>query len=134
MIHHGGCHCGAIRIRFESDRPLAPRACQCGFCRRHGARSVSDPDGAATLTFEGEPILYRFGSRSADFLICRRCGAYAGAMAELEGALFVTLTLNLFDDPHPDLQAEPVSYDGESAERKKERRRARWTPLAIVRA
>jgi len=40
---------GANRIAFESDRPLAPRSCQCGFCRRHGARTVSDPDGVVTL-------------------------------------------------------------------------------------
>ena len=130
----GSCHCGAIRLLFETEKPLEPRSCQCGFCRRHGARSVSDPDGAAALTLACQPIRYRFGAHAADYLICPRCGIYMGAMAELDGQFFVTLNLNVFDDAHPELEAEPVSYDGESVEAKVARRRARWTPLTIVRA
>ncbi len=131
MRHEGGCHCGAIRIAFETRKPLAPRACQCSFCRRHDARSVSDLDGAAELSWSERPILYRFASRAADYVICRRCGAFVGAMAEIDGRPLVTLNLNCFDDPHPELAAEPVSYDGESAEQKAERRSARWTPLRL---
>jgi hypothetical protein len=132
MKHEGRCHCGAIRIQFESGKPFAPRACQCGFCRRHGARSVSDPDGAATLTLAAEPLRYRFASGSADYLICPRCGIYVGAMARIEGRDLVTLNLNAFDDPRPELAAAPVSYDGESAATKTERRRERWTPLTLA--
>jgi hypothetical protein len=133
MIHHGACHCGAIRIRFETARPLAPRACQCTFCRRHNARSVSDPDGEAVLSWSEEPILYRFESRAADYAICRRCGIYVGAMAEIEGRPLITLNLNAFDDPRPELAAEPVSYDGEGAEQKAGRRSERWTPVRLAR-
>ena len=131
MRLEGACHCGAIRIRLETARPLAPRACQCSFCRRHGARSVSDPDGEAMLSWSEAPILYRFASRAADYVICRRCGTYVGAMAEIEGRSLATLNLNAFDDPNPELEAEPVSYEGESAERKAGRRSARWTPLRL---
>src|SRR5687768_768077 len=134
MKHQGRCHCGAIRILFETDKPLAPRACQCGFCRRHDARSVSDPDGTATLTLSLEPTRYRFASRSADYLICPRCGIYVGATAAIGGRDLITLNLNAFDDPRPDLEGAPVSYDGESAATKAERRRARWTPLRLVRS
>ena len=127
----GSCHCGAIGTRFETEKPLAPRACQCSFCRRHDARSVSAPDGAATLALTVEPIRYRFGAQTADYLICPRCGIYVGAMAELEDRLFVTLNLNAFDNPRLELEAEPVSYDGESPETKAARRRQRWTPLTV---
>ena len=54
-------------------------------------------------------------------------------MTELDGELFVTLNLNAFDDPRLELSAVPVSYDGEDAETKAERRRERWTPLTVVR-
>jgi hypothetical protein len=131
MIHRGGCHCGAIRVEFETRAALAPRACQCTFCRRHGARTVSDPEGEAALSWSEPPILYRFASRVADYVVCRRCGIYVGAMAEIDGRRLGTLNLNAFDDPHPGLAAEPVSYDGESAEQKAERRSARWTPLLL---
>ena len=49
---------------FETGKPLASRACQCGFCRRHAARSVSDPGGSAILTVSVDPIRYRFGART----------------------------------------------------------------------
>lgn len=132
MIHSGQCHCGALRFAFETEAPLAPRACQCGFCRRHGARTVSDPAGSAALTLGPETIRYRFGSGTTDFLICARCGVYVGAAAEIAGAHYTTLNLNAFDDPRLELAATPVSYDSEDADAKAARRRARWTPLSLA--
>lgn len=129
MRHSGQCHCGAIGVEFESDQPLAPRACQCGFCRRHGARTVSDPDGEAVLTLGGPAIRYRFATKTTDYILCACCGVYVAATAEIGRRLYATLNLNAFDDPRPDLAAEPFCYDGESAEAKAERRLARWTPL-----
>ena len=131
-VHSGSCHCGAIRLEFESAGPLAPRACQCRFCRRHDTRMVSDPDGRASLTLGSETRRYRFGTGTTDYLSCGRCGIYVGAVAELDGALYATLNLNAFDDPHPGLTATPVSYEGESVEEKAERRRRRWTPARIA--
>lgn len=129
----GACHCGAIRIALVTARPLAPRACQCSYCRRHGARNVSDPQGAAVLTCKIEPHRYRFGAKAIDFLLCPRCGVYLGAMMEEEGAFRVTLNLNAFDDPRPELEAVPVSYDGQTPEERAERRRRQWTPLSFAR-
>ena len=128
----GGCHCGALTIVFETMRPLAPRACRCGFCRRHGARTVTDPDGAARLTLGSEARLYRFGTRSADYVLCGRCGLYLGAVAAISGSTYATLNLNLFDDPRLDLEAAPVSYEGESAEHKAARRLRAWTPAILL--
>lgn len=132
MRHKGRCHCGAIRLEFETDKTLAPRACQCGFCRRHGARTVSDPAGSAMLTLGGEVMRYRFASKAADYVLCATCGVYAGAVTRIEGRTLATLNLNVFDDPRPDFEAVAVSYDGEGVEAKAERRLARWTPLRFT--
>jgi hypothetical protein len=129
MRYEGRCHCGAVSIIFNTVESLAPRACQCSFCRRHDARSVSDPGGSARLAFAVEPIRYRFATRAADYILCPVCGVYVGAMTE--DPLLVTLNLNNFDDPHAELRAAPVSYDGESAAQRAASRRARWTPLTI---
>ena len=128
MKRLGHCHCGALTVAFESDRPLAPRACQCGFCRKHGARTVTDPEGSAVLTLGPATLRYRFASKVTDFLICGRCGVYVGALAEIDQTDYVSLNLNAFDDPRPGLQAALVFYDGEGAAAKADRRRARWTP------
>ena len=40
----GGCHCGNMRVAFETSldpRNLPLRGCQCSFCRRHGAVATS---------------------------------------------------------------------------------------------
>lgn len=132
MRLEGHCHCGAIRVQFETDRPVAPRACQCGFCRKQGARTLSDPGGSAVLTLGGPAIRYRFASKAADYVLCATCGIYVGAVAEIEGRTLATLNLNAFDDPRLDLEAEPVSYEGESAETKKRRRLERWTPARLI--
>jgi hypothetical protein len=131
-VLQGQCHCGAIRLELETAKPFAPRACQCRFCRRHDARSVSDPDGRTVLTLDPETQRYRFASRAADYLICGRCGVYVGAVAEVDGGTYATLNLNAFDDPRLDLAPAPVSYEGESAEEKAERRRSRWTPARLA--
>lgn len=128
----GQCHCGAIRFAFETAQPLAPRACQCSFCHKHGPRNVTDPEGSAVLTLGPETIRYRFGSKTTDFLICGCCGVYVGATAEIDGQLYVTLNLNAFDDPRPDLEATPVSYEGEGAGAKADRRREKWTPARFA--
>ena len=132
MRHNGQCHCGEIRITFETAKPFAPRQCQCRFCRRHNVRMVSDPDGAAVLTVGAETQRYHFASGTTDYLICGRCGVYVGAVAEVDGCTYATLNLNAFDDPRLDLAPVPVSYEGESAAQKAERRRLRWTPARVA--
>lgn len=134
MLHKGQCHCGALRVEFETDKPLTPRACQCNFCRKHNVRTVSDPAGSALLSLGDDVIRYRFGTRTTDFLLCSLCGIYLGAFATIDGRLYATLNLNAFDDPHLDLQAAPISYEGEQAASRADRRRARWTPARIVEA
>lgn len=132
MKHTGQCHCGAIRFAFDSERSLAPRACQCSFCRRHNARTVSDPEGMAALTLAPQALRYRFGTGTTDFLICGRCGVYVGAAVMLDGQLYATLNLNAFDDPQLDFEATPVWYNGETAAAKAGRRRLNWTPARIA--
>ena len=128
----GQCHCGALRIAFETSKPFEPRQCPCRFCRRHNVRMVTDPDGEAVLTLAAEVRPYRFATGTNDYLLCGRCGVYVGALAEVDGRLLATLNLNAFDDPRLDLAPEPVSYDGEHAAQKARRRRLRWTPARLA--
>ena len=128
----GGCHCGAITAVFETA--LAPgeidvRADQCGFCRRHSAKTVSDPAGRLTLRFaEAAVRRYRFGQRTADFLVCRDCGAYVASVMEEFGVLNVVgadIAVLASRD------ARPVDYEAESVEERRARRRQRWTPTIL---
>ena len=75
----GGCHCGNLAFTMTlSQAPgnYTPRACDCDFCRKHGAAYLSDPAGTISLSVRDNRQLgrYRQGSGAAEFLLCRGCG------------------------------------------------------------
>ena len=129
----GQCHCGHVTVEFRatSDQ-LKARACQCGFCRRHGVKSVSDTDGFAEITSTGPIHRYRFGLMTADYLICPECGTYVGSALEADGITRVTLNAaGLRMEPWAEGAADPVDYSGETLHERLDRRRERWTPARI---
>src|SRR5919198_6107560 len=128
----GRCHCGNVELALETSlRPeaLSLRACTCSFCRRHGARTTSDPGGRVVITVHHpEQLLrYRFGLRTADFLVCTRCGIYVAALMNEGSGCYATVNVNTLDALERFTQAAtPVTYDGESAAKRAARRKARW--------
>jgi hypothetical protein len=130
----GSCHCGAVHVTLELSRApeaVELRACQCAFCRRHGARTLTDRDGRAVIAVRGGNELrrYRFGARTADYLICGSCGVYVAAVVDDRFA-----TINAAGLAIPAFaarEAVPADYSGESAADRLSRRRARWMPVAI---
>ena len=132
----GSCHCGAIRGALTAGKPAAElqvRACQCGFCTRHGAMTVSDPAGRATFEIEPAALTrYQFGTRSGTSLLCGRCGMYAGAILEDDGKVWSILNVRGLAIPEfKGREAEPVVYEGETPEARIARRKAKWTPTEI---
>ncbi len=134
MQYQGECHCRAIGYAYRTA--LAPRqwpirACQCSFCRAHGARTTSDPSGRVEFKIADDTRLqrYRFGQRTADFLVCSACGVYIGAVIDTENGTFAIVNINVLDPVPEDLGApQSMTYEGESAEQRVRRREERWTP------
>jgi hypothetical protein len=138
MKYKGGCHCGNLRIEFETEispTEIELRACQCAFCRKHGSRTVTDPGGQLTIRAECEDLVghYAFGLRTAEYLICKTCGVYVAAMTTGESEPRAIAIVNCLDG-HRQFIREPVAvnYDAESRDDRVERRRQRWTPVAMV--
>lgn len=131
----GSCHCGAIGFDFLTALPAAQwsgRACQCRFCRVHGAVTTSDPNGRLLFRVDQSESLrrYRFGLKTADFLVCRGCGVYVGAqMKTPRGAFGIINTLALTPRPTELPAAAPADYDAEGPSERLRRREQRWTPL-----
>jgi hypothetical protein len=135
----GGCHCGNLRYFFDATAGLdvlGLRADLCGFCRSHGARTTSDPNGAIRITVRDESKLsrYRFALKTADFLVCRYCGVYIGALMEDGGRMWFTVNVNSFDEK-PVLEFPVVSHDygGEDVAGRIARRKNKWTPVSDLR-
>ncbi len=121
MRYEGSCHCGAIRLRLTLSWPPgeAPvRACDCSFCRAHGARTVTDPSGSVEIDLKDAPTVhrYRFALKTADYLVCGNCGVYVAALADTPKGLKSTVNVNALND-HALFDAHPplVHYDEETA-------------------
>jgi len=136
--HTGRCHCGAIGFTFDTAAEPAGwsvRACQCSFCRAHSALSTSDPRGSVRFRIERPENLtrYRFGLRTADFLLCRECGVYVGALTSIDGRWFGIVNVNALQPiPAAVREALAMSYDGEDATQRASRRAQRWSPAELV--
>ena len=133
----GHCHCGAIRVELTTaltagELPL--RACQCGFCRRHGGLTTADPKGRLHIeAAPGSANRYRFGLGVTDFLICAECGVYVAAMMEGEGGLTAVLNVRGVDLPgFEGRTADPMIYDDETPDDRVARRAGRWMPAVFV--
>ena len=136
MVFEGACHCGAIRASFETARrpeDIQVRACQCSFCRRRGGLTVSDPDGRLVFRAAKDRLhRYRFGTATADFLLCRDCGGYLGVVQEIEGRLYGVLNVRGADIRELAERApEPMDYEAETTMGRMTRRQAKWSPAVL---
>ena len=132
----GQCHCGAIRATLAASKPaeeLQARACQCGFCTRHGAITVSDPAGRATFEIERAALTkYQFETRSGTTFLCGRCGMYAGVILEDGGKVWSAINVRgLAFLEFQGRTAEAVVYEGETPQARIDRRKQKWTPTEL---
>ena len=132
----GSCHCGGIGFLYrttQSPEKWNIRACQCTFCRTHAALSTSDPAGQIEFRFGPTLNRYKFGKHTADFLVCRECGVFIGAMMESASGSFGIINVNALN---PQLMAftaaAPMDYGSETQEQRTARREERWSPLALA--
>ena len=134
--HIGGCHCGNIRLQFSTEldpSQIQVRACQCSFCIKHGSRAVADPDGRLIISVKDIKRLckYRFGLRTADYLICGECGVYVAAIAGNDDARAIVIINALDDQRLFSREPTPVDFDMESRVQRQARRRLRWMPVEM---
>ncbi len=101
-IMRGSCHCGQLNIEFSTAKhPLDfhPRACDCSFCRKHGAAYISDPDGKLTFAqnHAGAIREYRQGSHAARLLLCGACGVLMGVVYDHSSGTYGAVNAGCLD-------------------------------------
>ncbi len=72
------CHCGAVEMAVSlSDGLNTAGRCDCSFCARRGAISVTAPlDGIKIVKGSDNLTLYQWGINTAKHYFCRTCGIY----------------------------------------------------------
>jgi hypothetical protein len=126
----GRCHCGNIRVTVDlTDAPAAyaPRACDCEFCRKHGAAWVSDPQGSLLIQIrnEGDTGRYAQGAGIAEMLLCRNCGVLVGALWR-ERRLYGVVNVSVLDERAAFADPQQVSPRTLSADAKRSRWQSIW--------
>jgi hypothetical protein len=133
VIYHGACHCGAARAEYDTDAAVQLRQDGCSFCASRGAKSASDPNGKLYIESRLKLIRYRFGHKTADFLICPVCGTYVAT--RMEGPRGPVGVINVVGLSIPELRDERAtiaSLEGETPDERIARRLSRWTPMTLV--
>lgn len=132
MLIHGACHCGniAFTLLWEPDpERISARACTCSFCTRHGGVWTSVPGGRLDVAVK-EPSLvsrYAFGTRTADFHVCSRCGVVPVVTSTIGGRLYAVVNVNVFDDAAAArVQRSPIAFGEEDAAMRLARRERHW--------
>lgn len=130
----GSCHCGNISfgLDWQPDPKVLPaRACDCSFCVKHGGVWTSNPQGRLRVEVKNPSKVshYEFGTRTANFLICARCGAVPVVTSEIDGNTYAVVSVNAFNNVPPDmLQRASVTFEGESEADRLARRVKNWIP------
>ena len=75
-IYKGGCHCGLVRFEFRKVDPIDMiMDCNCSICQMKGLVHTGVEDEEMTIVSgEAELTLYQFGSKTAKYWFCPRCG------------------------------------------------------------
>lgn len=134
MQIHGACHCGNISFKLNwSPEPerIPARACGCTFCVKHGGVWTSCPTGSLQVHVEdrSQVSAYAFGTKTADFHVCTRCGVVPVVSCRLDDRLYAVVNINTFEGvPAGMLQHSPASFDGEDEATRLARRRRNWIP------
>ena len=138
-LMQGGCHCGELSIEFATSNSAAdfqPRACDCSFCRKHGAAYISDPEGSLSIAqrHAGAIHEYRQGSNSARFLLCKDCGVLVGVVFDHESGTFGAVNVGCLDNVTGFGATVPASPQLLSPEEKTSRWRMLWVPNVVISA
>ena len=132
MLIRGRCHCGNISfsLAWEPDPTEIPaRACGCSFCLKHGGVWTSNPAGALRVRVADPALVsrYAFGTRTAEFHICARCGIVPVVTSRIDGRLYAVVSVNAFEGVEPSLiRRASADFEGEGKESRLARRQRNW--------
>jgi hypothetical protein len=132
MLIDGKCHCGniAFELEWKGKSPEIPaRACSCSFCVKHGGVWTSNPESRLVVIIRDDSLVskYAFGSWTATFHICSRCGAVPLVTSEIANHLYAVVNVNVLENVHPSwLRRVAANFEGEDVESRLTRRQRHW--------
>lgn len=130
----GGCHCGNIRyvLHWPSSDPDIPVCeCSCSYCLKHRGAWTSHTGSTVEVTIKDRSGVseYRFGTATADFQVCSRCGVVPLVTCEIDENLYAVVNTNTFEDSESlTFSRATANFDGEDVGDRLARREQKWIP------
>lgn len=112
-MHHGGCHCGAVRYHVELDLTAKAIACNCSMCGRAGTLLLFVPAEKFTLEKGVDQLTnYQFHKHHIDHVFCKTCGIKSFARGTSpKGEKMIAVNVRCVDDV--DVFTQPTQqFDG----------------------
>jgi len=134
----GRCHCGNIRYEFlwpDAGFQIPVRACSCTFCQQHGGVYTSHPDAQLIVHIKKPTHVnpYTFGTRTAEFHICKICGAIPFVTSTIDEQRYAVVNVNTFEDvARSELISSVTDFDDEDVASRLDRRKRKWTPRVEI--
>lgn len=132
MLINGRCHCGNISFRLlwePEPKEIPARACDCSFCTKHGGVWTSCNTGSLEITVADPSLVskYRFGTKTAEFHVCARCGIAPVVTSAIDGQTYAVVSVNAFEGVDQWLlKRAPASFDAEDEKARLLRRKKNW--------
>ena len=132
MLIPGACHCGNLCFTLEwrpAPTEIPARACGCSFCQKHGGVWTSCPQGVLEVRVRDPQQVqrYAFGTRTADFHVCRTCGVVPVVTSEIAGHLYAVVSVKAMEGLDAALvRTAPASFEAESEAARLARRARNW--------
>lgn len=138
MLIEGKCHCGNIAFTLDwpgavADIPV--RNCSCSFCVKHGGQWTSHRAGVLDAKLADPTFVtrYRFGTGTAEFYLCTRCGAVPFVTSAIDAQLYAVVNANTFEGIDPaSLERSTTNFDGEGLDSRLDRRKRNWIPTVRI--
>ena len=128
----GRCHCGNIALELEWKGELTEipaRACGCSFCVKHGGVWTSHPNARLTVTIRDASLVstYAFGTRTATFHVCSRCGIVPLVTSDIANRRYAVVNVNALENVDPSrLRRSAADFEGEDVGNRLARRERNW--------
>ncbi len=135
----GRCHCGNIRFELawpEASTDITARECGCSFCQKHRGAWTSHPDARLDIVVANaaDHSRYRFGTETADFHVCARCGVAPVVTSDIESNCYAVVNVHAFSDTGGlPVRFTDTDFEGEATDDRLLRRARNWIPRVTLR-
>ena len=96
------CHCGDVKVQFESEPITEALSCNCSHCGRKGFLLTFIPKAQVkSLTGEDKQTKYLFNKKTITHLFCQTCGVEVYAESKMNDQEMLAVNLRTVEEIDP---------------------------------